>query len=121
MSCCRPGREVCRAGLASQLPRPRPVGPSIVAFFSTTCSVCPKSAPAFVQYMRAHSRLVPMDDLSAALWSEEPGGNRRQSSGDIVAGHFHLVRLASQALTKVRQRVTRQVLGRRGTTRACSS
>jgi len=35
----------------------------------------------------------------------------------IVAGHFHLVRLASQAITRVRQRVTRQALGRRGTTR----
>ncbi len=35
----------------------------------------------------------------------------------IVAGHFHLVRLANQAVTKVRQRVTRQVFGRRGTTR----
>ncbi len=31
--------------------------------------------------------------------------------------HFHLVRLANQAVTRVRQRVTRQVLGRRGTTR----
>jgi hypothetical protein len=30
---------------------------------------------------------------------------------------FHLVRLAYQAVTKVRQRVTRQALGRRGTTR----
>jgi transposase len=35
----------------------------------------------------------------------------------IVVDHFHLVRLASQAVTRVRQRVTRQVLGRRGTTR----
>jgi transposase len=35
----------------------------------------------------------------------------------IVVGHFHLVRLASQAVTRVRQRVTRQVLGRRGTSR----
>ena len=35
----------------------------------------------------------------------------------IVVDHFHLVRLANQAVTKVRQRVTRQVLGRRGTTR----
>ncbi|MGH3303150.1 MAG: ISL3 family transposase [Streptosporangiaceae bacterium] len=33
----------------------------------------------------------------------------------IVAGHFHLVRLANQAVTRVRQRVTRQALGRRGT------
>ncbi len=32
----------------------------------------------------------------------------------IVVDHFHLVRLASQAVTRVRQRVTRQVLGRRG-------
>jgi transposase len=35
----------------------------------------------------------------------------------IVAGHFHLVRLAGQAVTRVGQRVTRQVLGRRGTAR----
>jgi transposase len=35
----------------------------------------------------------------------------------IVVDHFHLVRLANQAVTKVRQRVTRQVLGRRGTSR----
>jgi transposase len=33
----------------------------------------------------------------------------------IVVDHFHLVRLANQAVTKVRQRVTRQSLGRRGT------
>jgi hypothetical protein len=32
-----------------------PAGLRIVAFFSTTCSVCPKSVPAFVRYMRAHS------------------------------------------------------------------
>lgn len=35
----------------------------------------------------------------------------------IVVDHFHLVRLANQAVTKVRQRVTRQVLGRRGTSK----
>jgi transposase len=35
----------------------------------------------------------------------------------IVVDHFHLVRLANQAVTRVRQRVTRQALGRRGTTR----
>jgi transposase len=34
----------------------------------------------------------------------------------IVVDHFHLVRLANQAVTRVRQRVTRQVFGRRGTT-----
>ena len=41
----------------------------------------------------------------------------------IVVDHFHLVRLANQAVTKVRQRVTRQVLGRRGTSRdpACAN
>ncbi len=32
----------------------------------------------------------------------------------IVVDHFHLVRLANQALTEVRQRVTREQLGRRG-------
>jgi transposase len=35
----------------------------------------------------------------------------------IVVDHFHLVRLANQAVTRVRQRVTRQVLGRRGTSK----
>jgi transposase len=35
----------------------------------------------------------------------------------IVVDHFHLVRLANQAVTRVRQRVTRQALGRRGTAR----
>jgi transposase len=35
----------------------------------------------------------------------------------IVVDHFHLVRLANQAVTRVRQRVTRQALGRRGTSR----
>jgi transposase len=35
----------------------------------------------------------------------------------VVVDHFHLVRLASQAVTRVRQRVTRQVTGRRGTAR----
>ena len=32
----------------------------------------------------------------------------------IVADHFHLVRLANQAVTAVRQRITRETLGRRG-------
>jgi transposase len=35
----------------------------------------------------------------------------------IVVDHFHPVRLANHAVTRVRQRVTRQVLGRRGTSR----
>jgi transposase len=35
----------------------------------------------------------------------------------IVADHFHLVRLANQAVTRVRQRVTRAGLGRRGGSR----
>lgn len=35
----------------------------------------------------------------------------------IVVDHFHLVRLANQAVTRVRQRVTQQALGRRGTVR----
>jgi transposase len=35
----------------------------------------------------------------------------------IVVDHFHLVRLANQAVTRVRQRVTQQSLGRRGTSR----
>jgi transposase len=35
----------------------------------------------------------------------------------IVVDHFHLVRPANQAVTRVRQRVTRQVTGRRGPSR----
>ena len=35
----------------------------------------------------------------------------------IVVDHFHLVRLANQAVTRVRQRVTREDLGRRGTSK----
>src|SRR5512144_2527506 len=35
-------------------------------------------------------------------------------SATIVVDHFHLVQLANQAVTKVRQRVTQQTLGRRG-------
>jgi hypothetical protein len=31
-----------------------PSGLSVVAFFSTTCSVCPKRAPAFTDYAREH-------------------------------------------------------------------
>jgi transposase len=46
-----------------------------------------------------------------------PAVERALPDAVIVAGHFHLVRLANQAVTRVRQRVTRQVLGRRGTTR----
>lgn len=31
-----------------------PAGLSIVAFFSTTCPVCPERAPAFAEYVRSH-------------------------------------------------------------------
>jgi hypothetical protein len=31
-----------------------PAGLGVVAFFSTTCPVCPLRAPAFVEYVRAH-------------------------------------------------------------------
>ena len=46
-----------------------------------------------------------------------PAVQRALPDAVIVVDHFHLVRLANQAVTRVRQRVTRQVLGRRGTTR----
>jgi transposase len=46
-----------------------------------------------------------------------PAVERALPGAVIVVDHFHLVRLANQAVTKVRQRVTRQVFGRRGTTR----
>jgi transposase len=42
---------------------------------------------------------------------------RALPSAQIVVDHFHLVRLANQAVTRVRQRVTREHLGRRGTTK----
>src|SRR5512144_1487187 len=35
-------------------------------------------------------------------------------SATIVVDHFHLVQLANQMVTKVRQRVTQETLGRRG-------
>ncbi|HSR86568.1 MAG TPA: transposase [Streptosporangiaceae bacterium] len=46
-----------------------------------------------------------------------PAVERALPHAVIVVDHFHLVRLANQAVTRVRQRVTRQVLGRRGTSR----
>jgi transposase len=42
---------------------------------------------------------------------------RALPQAQIVVDHFHLVRLANQAVTRVRQRVTREHLGRRGTTK----
>jgi transposase len=43
-----------------------------------------------------------------------PAVQRALPHAVIVVDHFHLVRLASQAVTRVRQRVTREHLGRRG-------
>jgi hypothetical protein len=43
-------------------------GLSIVAFFSPTCSVCPKRAPAFVDYLRAHR--VGRDEVLAVIIGE---------------------------------------------------
>jgi transposase len=40
---------------------------------------------------------------------------RALPQAQIVVDHFHLVRLANQAITRVRQRITREHLGRRGT------
>jgi transposase len=46
-----------------------------------------------------------------------PAISRALPGAVIVVDHFHLVRLANQAITKVRQRVTREHLGRRGTSK----
>ena len=44
------------------------------------------------------------------------GIRRALPAARIVVDHWHLVRLANQALTEVRQRAAREQLGRRGTT-----
>src|SRR5437773_9227665 len=46
-----------------------------------------------------------------------PAITRTLPGAVIVVDHFHLARLASQAVTRVRQRVTREHLGRRGTSK----
>jgi hypothetical protein len=42
-----------------------PSGLSVVAFFSTSCSICPKRAPVFVDYVRGH--LVGRDEVLAVV------------------------------------------------------
>lgn len=42
-----------------------PSGLRVVAVFSTSCSICPKRAPAFVDYVRAH--LVGRDEVLAVV------------------------------------------------------
>jgi hypothetical protein len=42
-----------------------PSGLRVVAFFSTSCSICPKRAPAFVDYVRGH--LVGRDEVLAVV------------------------------------------------------
>jgi hypothetical protein len=42
-----------------------PSGLSVVAFFSTTCSICPKQAPAFTHAVREH--LVGRNDVLAVV------------------------------------------------------
>lgn len=42
-----------------------PSGLSVVAFFSPSCSVCPKRAPAFIDYVRGH--LVGRDEVLAVV------------------------------------------------------
>jgi transposase len=55
-------------------------------------------------------RIVAMDPCASYRSAVE----RALPGALIVADHFHVVRLANQALTEVRQRVTREQLGRRG-------
>lgn len=42
-----------------------PSGLRVVAFFSTSCSICPKRAPAFVDYVRGHP--VGRDEVLAVV------------------------------------------------------
>jgi transposase len=60
-----------------------------------------------------HVQFVAMDPCAVYRSAVE----RALPHAVIVVDHFHLVRLANQAVTRVRQRLTRQALGRRGTTR----
>jgi transposase len=53
----------------------------------------------------------------AATATTKRAGSSRPPHAVIVVDHFHLVRLANQTVTKARQQVTRQVLGRRGTSK----
>lgn len=55
-------------------------------------------------------RIVAMDPCASYRSAVE----RALPQALIVADHFHLVRLANQALTEVRQRATREQHGRRG-------
>jgi transposase len=56
-------------------------------------------------------QVVAMDPCAACRSAVQ----RALPQAQIVVDHFHLVRLANQAVTRVRQRVTREHLGRRGT------
>ena len=42
-----------------------PSGLRVVAFFSTSCSICPKRAPAFIDYVRGHQ--VGRDEVLAVV------------------------------------------------------
>jgi hypothetical protein len=42
-----------------------PSGLSVIAFFSTSCPICPKRAPVFVDYVRGH--LVGRDEVLAVV------------------------------------------------------
>src|SRR5579863_6492123 len=46
-----------------------PAGLSVVAFFSPNCSICPKRAPAFIDYVRGH--LVGRHDVLAVIAGQE--------------------------------------------------
>lgn len=47
-----------------------PAGVSVVAFFSTTCPICPERVPTFADYLRAH--LVRLDEVLAVVTGENP-------------------------------------------------
>ena len=45
-----------------------PAGLGVVAFFSTTCPLCPKRVPAFIDYVRAHP--VTRDEVLVVIAGE---------------------------------------------------
>src|ERR1039457_2865074 len=91
-----PATAGCSARSPGALAGPSPAGSMTAARTGRTRSPTMPPAPCAV-YRSAVTRELP--------------------HAVLVVDHFHLVRLANQAVTRVRQRVTQQSLGRRGTSR----
>lgn len=73
-----------------------------------------RTSRCVVDWLEAHSEVwragvqfVALDPYAAAVRQALPHAT-------IVVDHFHLVQLANSVVTRVRQRVTQQALGRRG-------